>query len=122
MFKETLKKYRPDVEFVAEAWAPFLTVDFAPHISAVMAQKPDAIFATPWAGEAVQLLRQSLIQGVFDNVQVWWQAMGGSVDVLEGITAGGRRRTASRASSGRPPATSTTGPTPRTTRPSSSAT
>ena len=87
LFKETLRKYRPDVEFVGEAWAPFLTLDFSPHISAVMAQKPDAIFSTPWAGEAVQLLRQSLQQGVFDNVQVWWQAMGGSVDVLEGITA-----------------------------------
>src|SRR5262245_36957280 len=87
LFKETLKKYRPDVEFVGEAWAPFLTLDFSPHIAAVMAQKPDAIFATPWAGEAVMLLRQSLIQGVFDNVQVWWQAMGGSVDVLEGISA-----------------------------------
>jgi branched-chain amino acid transport system substrate-binding protein len=85
LFKETLKKFRPDVEFVAEAWAPFLTLDFSPHISAVMAQKPDAIFATPWAGEAVQLLRQSLIQGVFDRTQAWWQAMGGSVDVLEGI-------------------------------------
>ena len=87
LFKETLKQYRPDVEFVAAAWAPFLTLDFSPHISAVMSQKPDAIFATPWAGEAVMLLRQSLIQGVFDNVQVWWQAMGGSVDVLEGISA-----------------------------------
>jgi branched-chain amino acid transport system substrate-binding protein len=87
LFKETLKKHRPDVEFVGEAWAPFLTLDFSPHISAVMAQKPDAIFATPWAGEAVQLLRQALIQGVFDNVHVWWQAMGGSVDVLEGISA-----------------------------------
>src|SRR5262245_37582386 len=80
MFKETLQKYRPDVEFVATAWAPFLTQDFAPHVSAVMAQKPDAIFATPWAGEAVSLLRTALLQGVFDNVQVWWQAMGGSVD------------------------------------------
>lgn len=87
LFKDTLKKYRPDVEFVGEAWAPFLTLDFSPHVSAVMAQKPDAIFATPWAGEAVQLLRTALIQGVFDNVQVWWQAMGGSVDVLEGISA-----------------------------------
>jgi branched-chain amino acid transport system substrate-binding protein len=87
LFKETLQKYRPDVEFVATAWAPFLTVDFSPHVSAVMAQKPDAIFATPWAGEAVQLLRTALGQGVFDNVQVWWQAMGGSVDVLEGISA-----------------------------------
>ncbi len=91
LFKETLKKYRPDVEFVGEAWAPFLTLDFSPHIAAVMAQKPDAIFATPWAGEAVQLLRQALSQGVFDNVQVWWQAMGGSVDVLEGLTDEVRR-------------------------------
>ncbi len=86
LFKDTLKKYRPDVEFVAAAWAPFWTMDFSPHIAAVMAAKPDAILATPWAGEAVMLLRQALLQGVFDQVGAWWQAMGGSVDVLEGIT------------------------------------
>ena len=85
LFKEYLKKFRPDVEFVGAAWAPFGTLDFSAHISAVMAQKPDAIFSTPWAGEAVMLLRQAQIQGVFDQIQVWWQAMGGSVDVLEGI-------------------------------------
>ena len=85
LFKSTLKKYRPDVEFVAEAWAPFWTTDFSPHLSAVMAKKPDGIFSTPWAGEGVMLLRQALLLGVFDQVQVWWQAMGGSVDVLEGL-------------------------------------
>ena len=67
------------------AWAPFGTLDFSAHIAAVMAAKPDAIFSTPWAGEAVMLLRQAQIQGVFDQVKLWWQAMGGSVDVLEGI-------------------------------------
>ncbi|HEV8661835.1 MAG TPA: ABC transporter substrate-binding protein [Candidatus Methylomirabilis sp.] len=86
LFKETMKKFRPDAEFVAAAWAPFWTMDFSPHIAAVMAQKPDAIIATPWAGEAVMLLRQALLQGVFDKIQVWFQGMGGSVDVLEGIT------------------------------------
>jgi len=85
LFKATMKKYRPDVEFVAEAWAPFWTADFSPHLSAVMAKRPDAIFATPWAGEAVMLLRQALLLGAFDKIQVWWQAMGGSVDVLEGL-------------------------------------
>lgn len=85
MFKETMRKYRPDAEFVAAAWAPFWTMDFSPHLAAVMAQKPDAIIATPWAGEAVMLLRQAMLQGVFDQIQGWWQAMGGSVDVLEGI-------------------------------------
>ncbi len=86
LFKENLKKFRPDVEFVAEAWAPFWTMDFSSHISAVMAEKPDAIFATPWAGEGVMLLRQALMLGVFDKIQIWWQAMGGSVDLLEGIS------------------------------------
>lgn len=86
LFKETLKKYRPDVEFVAVAWAPFWTMDFSSHISAVMAANPDAIHATPWAGEGVMLLRQALMLGVFDKVQAWFQCMGGSVDILEGIS------------------------------------
>ena len=85
LFKDTLKKHRPDVEFVAAAWSPFGTLDFSAHIAAVMAAKPDAIFSTPWAGEAVMLLRQAQIQGVFEQIRLWWQAMGGSVDVLEGI-------------------------------------
>jgi branched-chain amino acid transport system substrate-binding protein len=85
LFKDTLKKFRPDVEFVGAAWAPFWTMDFSPHLSSVMASNPDAIFSTPWAGEGVMLLRQALLLGVFDKVQAWWQAMGGSVDVLEGI-------------------------------------
>ena len=74
------------VPVVAAAWAPFWTMDFSSHISAVMAEKPDAIFATPWAGEGVMLLRQALMLGVFDKIQVWWQGMGGSVDILEGIS------------------------------------
>ncbi len=86
LFKDNIKKFRPDVEFVAAAWAPFWTMDFSSHISAVMAEKPDAIFSTPWAGEGVMILRQALMLGVFDKIQVWWQAMGGSVDILEGIS------------------------------------
>lgn len=86
MFKELLRRHRPDVEFVAEAWAPFFTMDFTPHIASVMAARPDGIFVTPWGGEAVMILRQALQMGVFDRIDVWWQAMGGSVDVLEGLT------------------------------------
>jgi len=86
LFKDALKKYRPDVEFVSIAWAPFWTMDFSSHISAVMAAKPDAIIATPWAGEGVMLLRQALMLGVFDKIQAWFQCMGGSVDILEGIS------------------------------------
>jgi branched-chain amino acid transport system substrate-binding protein len=86
LFKDYLKKYRPDVEFVAIAWAPFWTMDFSSHISAVMAANPDAILATPWAGEGVMLLRQAHMLGVFEKIQLWFQCMGGSVDLLEGIS------------------------------------
>ncbi|MEW6274700.1 MAG: ABC transporter substrate-binding protein [Bacillota bacterium] len=86
MFKETLSKYRPDVEFVAEANAPFGTTDFSAHISKLLAANPDVIFATPWAGEAVTMLRQAQAQGVFDKIKIWWQAMGGSVDVMEALS------------------------------------
>jgi branched-chain amino acid transport system substrate-binding protein len=85
LFQDTLKKYRPDVEFVSIAWAPFWTMDFSSHISAVMAADPDAIHCTPWAGEGVMVLRQALMLGVFDKIQAWFQCMGGSVDLLEGI-------------------------------------
>src|SRR2546426_10400800 len=77
LFKDTLKKYRPDVEFVAAAWAPFLTLDFSPHVSAVIAQKPDAVFSTPRAGGAVVRLRQALMPGGFGPIQAWWEAVGG---------------------------------------------
>jgi branched-chain amino acid transport system substrate-binding protein len=86
MFTYTLRKLRPEVEFVATAEAPFWTIDFLPHVSAVMAAEPDAIFATPWGGEAIMMLRKALLLGVFDEIDVWWQAMGGSVDVLEGLS------------------------------------
>ncbi len=85
MFHTTLQKSRPDVEIVGETWAPWFTADFTSHINALLKNKPDLIFATPWAGEAVMMLLQAAALGVFDRIQVWWQAMGGSVDVMEGI-------------------------------------
>src|SRR5215813_4279939 len=70
MFTTTLKKFRPDIEIVGEAWAPFFTADFTPHLSALAARKPDLIFATPWAGEAVLMLRQATTLGVFKD-KLW---------------------------------------------------
>lgn len=86
MFQEALSEHRDDVEFVGEAWAPFLTTDFSSHVSTVMAEDPDMIFVTPWAGEAVALIRQAHQAGAFEDIEMWWQAMGGSVDVLEALT------------------------------------
>lgn len=86
LFKQTLQQLRPDVEFVAEAWAPFHTIDFSGHVSSVLAANPQGVYATPWGGEAVSLLRSALVMGGFNQLEAWWQGMGASVDVLEGIS------------------------------------
>lgn len=85
MFQETLKKFRSDVEFVEEAWAPFGTVDFGPHIGAVMPKNPEGIFTTEWGGEAITLVKQAKGFGVFDKIKAWMNPMGGAMDVLEGL-------------------------------------
>ncbi|MBI1724201.1 MAG: ABC transporter substrate-binding protein [Deltaproteobacteria bacterium] len=85
MFRETLKRFRPDVEFVAESFAKFGTVDFGPHISKVMAVRPEAIFSTEWGGEAVALVKQAKLFGVFQNTKAWMCGMGAAMDVLEGL-------------------------------------
>jgi branched-chain amino acid transport system substrate-binding protein len=77
LFKHYLKKYRPDVEFVYAGWAPFGTLDFTRHISAAMAEKPDAIYTTEWGGELVSLVKQALAMGVFDEIKAWFNPMGG---------------------------------------------
>jgi len=92
MFIDRCSQMRDDATFLDPQPIPFFTADFTPFLSALMADEPDLIFATPWAGEAVGMLRQATAQGVFGDeegkggVDIWWQAMGGSVDVLEGIT------------------------------------
>jgi len=92
MFIEKCSQMRKDATFLEPQPIPFFTADFTPFLSALVAQKPNFVLATPWAGEAVAMLRQASAQGVFGDkdgkggVDIWWQAMGGSVDVLEGIS------------------------------------
>jgi len=85
MFTATMSKYRPDVEFVAEQEAGFNCMDFTPQLTAIMAAKPNMVIATPWGGEAVMMLRQAVLLGLFDDpdFKVWFQCMGGSIDLAE---------------------------------------
>ncbi len=85
MFRATLKRLKPDVEFVAESFAKFGTVDFSSHISKVMASSPEAIFSTEWGGEAVTFVKQAKLFKVFDDTKAFMCAMGSAMDVLEGL-------------------------------------
>jgi branched-chain amino acid transport system substrate-binding protein len=88
LFKRAMKELNPGVEFVAETWAPFWTMDFTPQISAVMAAKPEGIYTSPWGGEGVQLARQALIMGVFEDpkVKLYVNCTGETSDFLSGMS------------------------------------
>lgn len=92
MFIDKCSQMRDDAVFLDPQPVPFFTADFTPYLAALMAEEPDLIHATPWAGEAVAMLRQAQAMGVFGDeegqggVDIWWQSMGASVDALEGIT------------------------------------
>ncbi|MCL5044348.1 MAG: ABC transporter substrate-binding protein [Deltaproteobacteria bacterium] len=86
-FRQVLSHFRPDVQYVGEAWCKFNTADFAPYISKVMAQKPEGIFSTQWGGEAVAFVRQAKRFGVFQNIGAMMIGMGAAMDVLEGLGA-----------------------------------
>jgi branched-chain amino acid transport system substrate-binding protein len=87
MFRATLKKLKPDVEFVGESFAKFGTVDFSSHISKVMGLSPEGIFSTEWGGEAVTMVKQAKLFKVFDNTKAFMIGMGAAMDVLQGLGA-----------------------------------
>lgn len=85
LFKHTLKKLRPDVEFVEDTLAKAGTTDFSSHIAKVMAAQPEAIFSVQWGGELVTLIKQCKQFGVYGQIKHWMAGMGGAMDVLEGL-------------------------------------
>jgi branched-chain amino acid transport system substrate-binding protein len=87
MFRATLKKLKPDVEFVGESFAKFGTVDFSSHISKVMGLAPEGIFSTEWGGEAVTMVKQAKLFKVFEQTKAFMIAMGSAMDVLQGLGA-----------------------------------
>ena len=89
LFEKTIAKHRPDVKHVGDAAASYGTSDFSGQIASLMAKKPNMIISVPWAGEGVSALRQAQMAGLFEQpwFKVWFQCMGGSVDIAEGIKA-----------------------------------
>ncbi len=90
LFKATLKKLRPDVEFVGEAWAKIGTTDFKPLISSIMNKKPDGIHTVEWGVDLFTFVRQAKEMGLFEAVKydggyAWINPMGYSIDAMEAL-------------------------------------
>nr|WP_245223843.1 ABC transporter substrate-binding protein [Rhizobium halophytocola] len=70
VFKELLKKERPDVDFVAEQWPPQGKIDAGSVSQAIEAAKPDAILNVTFGADLVKLVREGTTRGLFKDRSV----------------------------------------------------
>ena len=68
-FAAHIKKLRPDIEVVDQAWPKLGEADYTPFINAQMSKKPDAIFSAMWGGHFVTWAKQAKPLGMFDAVK-----------------------------------------------------
>jgi len=66
----TIKKSFPDAQVVAESWHKQGEVDMGPHITKVMAAKPDYLWAWEYGGDITTFLKQAKQLGVFERTPV----------------------------------------------------
>lgn len=78
LFLTALKKLRPDIEVVHEAWPPLGSADFTPHISALDMAKPDLIYTSLWGGDLVTFIKQAEPVGLFRKYQFVMSLYGSS--------------------------------------------
>lgn len=69
-FVEWIKKLKPDVEIVHQAWPKLGEKDYTPFISPTLAAKPEAAFISLWGGHFVTFAKQSADYGFFNKVKV----------------------------------------------------
>jgi branched-chain amino acid transport system substrate-binding protein len=67
-FLKGLKKKNPEAVVIGEAWPKVGETDYTPYLSAMMAQKPDAVFGA-WGGSAlVPFPKQAKMFGLFEKM------------------------------------------------------
>jgi len=89
------KKYLSGFQVVYEGWPPLYSTDFTPHITAVIASKPDVLYTSLWGGDWVTFVKQAKAYGLFEKMHVVSGAgqesfHGPGRDAPEGVLAGVR--------------------------------
>ncbi len=93
-FTLALERLTGGIEVVAEAWPKLFTTDFTPHITKLLAAKPDLLVVGLWGGDYVAFYKQALRYGLFDKMKVATTLAFGGVphavgkDHPEGVLAG----------------------------------
>jgi branched-chain amino acid transport system substrate-binding protein len=93
-FNVAIEKLLPGVQVVSEGWPKLGERDFTPHITKIIAAKPDLLATSLWGGDYVTFYKQALRLGLFDKMKVCASIGFGCVphsigkDHPEGIIAG----------------------------------
>jgi branched-chain amino acid transport system substrate-binding protein len=94
-FWTELKKLKPNVELVKEAFSPLGTPDFKPYISAILASGAEASYSSLWGGDWISFAKQGKAMGYFEKVKDIGQDHGNieaslalGKEMPEGILAG----------------------------------
>jgi branched-chain amino acid transport system substrate-binding protein len=80
-FMSYLKKLKPDVQVVGEAWPKFGERDFTPHVNALLQAKPEMVYSSLWGGDAIAFVKQAKPYGFFQQTQ-YMNIAGGDLDVV----------------------------------------
>jgi branched-chain amino acid transport system substrate-binding protein len=74
-----LKKNKPDVEQVGDAWPKLGETDYTPYLTALVAKKPEAVYAAFGASGLIAFMKQAKLFGLFDKFPVFAFALGDSL-------------------------------------------
>jgi branched-chain amino acid transport system substrate-binding protein len=64
VFKETMKKSKPNAKIVGEEFFPILTKDFAPYLEKVRASGAEVVITMSWGSDNQLLIKQSVELGL----------------------------------------------------------
>ena len=68
-FWTELKKLKPNVELVKQAYTPLGTPDFKSYISAILASGAEACYGSLWGGDVIAFTKQAKAVGLFEKVK-----------------------------------------------------
>jgi branched-chain amino acid transport system substrate-binding protein len=78
-FWKGLSKNKPDVVKIGEAWPKLRETDYTPYLTALVAKKPDAVYAAFGASGLISFMKQAKLFGLFDKFPVFAFALGDSL-------------------------------------------
>ena len=64
-----MKRLKPNVELVKEAYSPLGTPDFKPYLSAILASGAEICYSSHWGGDWIAFAKQGKAMGYFDKIK-----------------------------------------------------